>query len=167
MSDPFIALVNAIAPYQIGRTVDYTDLVALTILPACMQVVQSSEAFSIAWPALRTVLLVPLIALTTLSIMGTSVMQTRQDYSVRRSASSEALRRDAIAEAIATVAIKHGLKCENCASRKDGASYEGSGVRMTYSFVSDQVISFSVQAWPNGFFLGHQVERKLMLYAPL
>lgn len=159
-SDPFISLVNGIVPYQIGRTVDYTDLTALAILPICWLVARNCLAFTIAWPALRKSLVPPLVAVTVFSILGTSVIPTRQDYSVRSAEPSNSLHHEVIAEALNEIATKHGLTCEDCTNRANGATYKGNGIRMTYSFSSDRVVSFSVEAFPDGLFFGSSGREK-------
>jgi hypothetical protein len=86
--------------------------------------------------------------------MGTSAIQTREEYSIRRTASSDELRREAVADAIATVAKQHGLEYCECSNPSWWGTYSGKGVTLTYSFQSSEAISFQVQALPSGIFFG-------------
>jgi hypothetical protein len=154
LSQSTIDALNAWTPVQIGRVVDYTDLVAIAVLPAVASVARRPLAFQIQGKALRRVLVVPVAALTMLGLMATSVIQTRQDYQVRQPDVGSALNRDAIAETLAGIAEKHGLKCQDCTDTLNRARYEGNGMTFEYRFVEANLIAFGVDALPNGLFFG-------------
>ena len=160
LSQPVIDFINALAPLRIGRTVDYTDLVALAIVPVCRHVVLHDRRYALPWPDVRRVLLLPLIGATVFGTAATSFVPTRQDYLVRTTDSAEGLRREQIAEAIASVAQKRGLVCRECSSRSERAVYEGNGVMLTYRFPSPGAVSFAIEAYPNGLFFGKSGEDK-------
>jgi len=154
LSEHFIQLLNAQLPVRIGRTVDYGDLAALLILPVCSYVIESSPRFSITQPRLRKVLFVPVVIATLLGTMGTSVIPTRQHYDVRRTVPADELNREQVNEAIATVAAKHGLRCEGCPNSDGSMVYSGRGITMRYIFLTAHSVSFTIEAWPGALFFG-------------
>jgi hypothetical protein len=154
LSQSAIDVFNAYSAVQIGRVVDYTDLVAVGVLPAIARVARQPMAFQIPGNALRRVLVVPVAALTMLGLMATSVIPTRQDYQVRQPDVGTPLNRDAIAKTLARVAEKHGLKCQDCAETSSRARYVGDGMTFEYRFVDANLLAFGVDAIPNGLFFG-------------
>lgn len=159
-SEPFIGLVNTWATFQVGRTVDYTDLIALVVLPACPRILAYSSHNGRLSIAQRRTIFIPVVVVTLLGVMGTSVVRTHQEYVVRSIDASNLLRPDAIAKAIATVAASHGLKCRDCSHELQRADFEGNGINLAYSFQAKNSISFTIQAYPNGLFFGASGQEK-------
>lgn len=156
----FIQHVNNWLPIPIGRTVDYTDLIALCVLPGCQYIVAGHVNYRWPWLRTRKLLITPVIAATFFGIMGTSVLPTRQEYSIRPTDSSAQLQREAIAEAIASVASAHGLLCLDCTVGTVQTSFSGNGITMTYSFETKNMVSFYIEAYPNGVFFGTRGQEK-------
>jgi hypothetical protein len=154
LAQPAIDAINLQLPLPIGRTVDYTDLVAFLVIPLCAVVAARPGAFAIPNASLRRVLLAPIAALTLLGLMATSVMQTRQDYQVRAARPTTGFDRAAIAETVSQVAAQHGLACEDCSDRVTRARFNGRGISLWYVFIEPKAISFEVSAIPEGFFFG-------------
>jgi len=142
LSQPAIDAANVLLPLPIGRTIDYSDLLATLVMPLCAAVTSNPAAFQISGRTIRKVLLVPVVALTTLGLMATSVAPVKYDYEIRRSASSGELDRQSIADTIAMVAGEHGLKCDECRHRTYSARYRGNEMELEYSFIGDRAISF-------------------------
>lgn len=159
-SSIFIQHVNDWMPISIGRTVDYTDLVALSVLPACQYVITWHMKYRIAWPRVRKFLMAPVIATTLFGIMGTSILPTRQEYAIRPTDPSTELQREAISETIAAVAAAHGLLCLDCAVGSVRTKFSGNGIIMTYSFQTKNAVSFYIQAYTNGIFFGATGQEK-------
>jgi len=153
-STPLIDFINGLGFFRIGRTVDYGDLWALSVLPVCQYIVERKTRFHITWFFSRELLVVPVAAATLVAVMGTSVIQTRQEYMVRPIQSVEELKREEVAEVIKTVALKHGLNCRECARPAETATYAGDGIHLMYSFASNRVVEFKVEAFPDGLFFG-------------
>jgi hypothetical protein len=160
LSEPAIAALNACLSSPVGRTVDYTDLVALLVIPACADVASRPGDFALPGRTLRRLLLAPLIALTALALMATSVMPTRQEYQVRRVDRAPDLDREAVAQTIAQVAELHGLQCDNCANGAGSGRLVGDGIVLSYEFIGARSIAFKVEAFPNGFFFGASGKEK-------
>lgn len=158
LSEPFIQFVNEWAPWTIGRTVDYTDLIALSILPACRRMVALSTRYSLPWLSVRKFLTIPVIAASLLGVMGTSVIPARQEYVVRQSDTSIELRRNEVSEVISNVAASIGLVCVNCAHTTEFRKYHWKGITMTYSFPTKNSVLFAIEVFPNGLFSGPDYE---------
>jgi hypothetical protein len=143
-SQPFIAFINAFAPFHIGRVVDYSDLFALALLPVLGHVAAHHQRFVVAD---RRLFVIPITLATVFAITGTSSIPTRQEYDVRPSKAGDVLKRDEVAEVIGLVATKHGLTCRDCSNRSETATYTATSVTFTYVFVEDKSISFKFEAW--------------------
>ena len=154
LSQPVIDAINLHLPSPIGRTIDYTDLLAFAVIPICALISARPMTFAVPNQTVRRLMLGPVVALTTLGLMATSVMPTRQEYQVRPTERAADLDRSAIAESVAQVAAKHGLVCDECSDRTSHAHYRGKGVFLKYAFTGSKGISFEVEAFPNGIFFG-------------
>lgn len=146
LSQPAIDAVNAWLPLSVGRTVDYSDLLAMLVIPLCIPVIANPTAFQVAGPTLRGFLLPPIVVLTTLGLMATSMIPVKQDYQIRRVEGAGLWDRQLVADTVLRVAREHGLDCEKCDDPTSSARYEGKGLYLDYSFVGDRAISFSVDA---------------------
>jgi len=149
-----IDALNAHLSSTVGRTVDYADLSAFLVIPACMAVTSRPLAFVLAGPAVRRMLVAPVAALTALALMATTVIPTRQDYQIRSSEGAPDLDRNAIAETIAQVAALYGLQCEDCKNKTSTARFSGDGLRLRYEFVGARSLRFEVDAFAGGTFFG-------------
>lgn len=147
LSQPFLDAANSVLPVAIGRTVDYTDLLALAVMPLCRPVVTNPHTFAIPGQRVRRLLVAPLAALTLFGVMASSVLPlTRQDYVIRRADPAAELSPGSVAEVVAEVARKHGLACKECSDTKTAATYSGDGLSLSYTFPAANAIAFTVQA---------------------
>lgn len=151
-SDVCIQLFNQLGLFRIGRTVDYTDMVAMVIFPVCRAVAAQETGFAIPWPRLRRYMAVPTVLVTLTAILGTSQRPTLQNYVVRTSSSADELQHDEIAEAITSQAARHGLACDKRQNPDGTVICSGNGVSMTYLFTDRHSILFNVSAYSNGIF---------------
>jgi len=147
LSQPLLDAANTLLPVTLGRTVDYTDLLALCVMPLCRKVAASPDGYAMPWPQARRLLVVPLVALTLFGLMATAVLPlTRQDYVIRRTDPAAELARASVAEVVAEVAKKHGLACKECSDTSTTATYSGDGLSLSYTFPAANAIQFTVQA---------------------
>jgi hypothetical protein len=153
-SQPFIDAVNSVSPMTIGRTVDYTDLLALLILPMCVEVARREADFAIPGAAARRLLVIPIGAATALALMATSYNPPRHAYVIRTIETTGELHRAKVVEEIDRVAEGQGLKCRDCADPLNHATYEGKGVNLAYTFTDARTVSFWVTAEEHGMLGG-------------
>ncbi len=154
LSQPAIDAINLQLSYPIGRVVDYTDLVALIVIPACAMVTSNPAAFALPGQPLRRLLRIPVVALTALGLMATSVVPTRQDFEVRHIDGATNFDHESIAKTVSQLAAEHELDCHDCANPSSSARYIGKGVSLKYAFLGENSVSFKVEAYPDGLFFG-------------
>jgi hypothetical protein len=153
-SQPFIDAVNSLLPITMARTVDFTDLFALLVMPACAAAARRLEDFAIPGAASRRLLLAPIGATTLLALMATSTLPPRQGYGFRTIETTGEINRSEVVEKIDRVARDQGLKCQDCADPLNKATYEGKGIQMTYIFTDARTVAFWVAGDEQGMFGG-------------
>jgi hypothetical protein len=151
-SQPFIDAVNSRVPEAMGRTVDYGDLFALLVIPACRVVAQRPETFALGNTRVRGLLRVPILAATVLGLMATSVPRVQHEYQVRTVAAADQIDRSWIVREIEYVAREQGLKCTECADPLNAARYDAYGIHLEYAFTDGHTIAFKVWAPSDGMF---------------
>jgi hypothetical protein len=153
-SGGFIAFINDVQPWRIGRTVDFGDLIALAILPACARFAASEPRSVVKSTALRRWLLPPVLAATMFGVMATSYPRYTRDFNIRAIESSAPIPRDQIVDAISQVAKARGLKPHGANPPHWEAAFEGRGIFLTYTFLSSNEIGVGINIepgrWGNG-----------------
>ena len=143
-SDSLLSAFNALGWWNAGRTVDYTDMIAVLILPVCHSWVGHQESGSV--PArLRRVLAVPVAAFTLAAMMGTSVISIQRDDSIRQGPSHPQWDRARVAEVIRAVAERQGLHCGDCSRIPEAASFVGNGA-IAFRFTGEREVAFQITA---------------------
>jgi len=145
-SGAFIAFMNDVQPLNIGRTVDYGDLIALAVLPACAKFASSGPRSLVNSAALRRWVLPPVMAATLFGVMATSYPIPRKDFAIRSFETSAPFPRDAIVKAIEEIARTHGLKPREANPPHWEGAFAGKGIFMTYSFKEPNEIAVGIQA---------------------
>jgi hypothetical protein len=156
LSNGAIQVFNQLVFFQIARVVDYTDLVALVVLPLCCAIAAKPDRFVVDVVISKKLLLLPLLAATFVGITGTSQIPRHQAYTIQNKTSND-LERNEIANIIKAIALKNGLECSECMSPTDKATYTKTlgQVRLHYVFVHAKAISFEIQASGTGGFFFH------------
>jgi hypothetical protein len=144
-SSGFIAFVNDLQPLNIGRTVDYWDLLALAVLPACAKYAASGPRSFVNATGLRRWVLPPVLAATLFGVMATSTIPYRKDFNVRTIESSAPFPRDAIVDAIKEIARARGLEPREPNPPHWEGAFAGHGIFMTYSFKEPNEIAVGIQ----------------------
>jgi hypothetical protein len=152
LSQPLIESINALAPVRIGRVVDYSDLLALLVMPAAYHVARRADAYRLGGPMLRKILAVPVFAVSFLAMMGTTVLPYTDRYSIRRPEAGDAFDSALAASIIAEVAKKHGLECFACGAVAERAEYRGRSMTLSYEIRERKIIAFTIEDYPDFFF---------------
>jgi len=150
-SGAFISYMNDVQPLNIGRTVDYGDLVALVVLPICARFVARDPRSAVKSETLRRWVLPPVMAGALFGVMATSSHRYNQDFIVRAIESAAPIPRDDIAEAIGQVAKARGLKPRKPNPPHWDGAFEGRGVFLTYTFQDDQSVGVGINIDPGMF----------------
>lgn len=149
-SDWAIQTFNALDLYRIGRVQDYSDLLALLVIPLCHTIANNPSQFSLPWPRLRQWLTPPVAVITLFGIMGTSSMPTQQNYYIKTSTPSEPLPREQIVEVIQAVAQDFHLSCFDCVHPNQSGRYSKDRLTLTYHFNENGAVEFSVSSYAEG-----------------
>ena len=157
-SSAFITFMNDVQPLRIGRTVDYWDLLALAILPACAKIAASGPRSLVNSAALRRWILPPVFAATLFGVMATSTPIYRKDFDVRAVESSAPFPRDEIVDSIKKIAKARGLKPSEPNPPHWEGAFKGRGIFLTYSFREQNEVAVGIQVDP-GMFGGSEVRK--------
>lgn len=151
-SQPLIDAVNLWSPMKIGRVVDYTDLLAPAVMPACAAVAARPERFAIRGHALRRVLFPPMFAAALFGIMATTLLRLPFEYEFRLEAPGAMLERARIAEAIQAFAADEEMTCGDCADLNTHGSYSRSALDMRFTYPDVNRLKVYLTATAEGVF---------------
>jgi hypothetical protein len=145
-SQTLIDTANHYLPYAIGRVIDYSDLLALLVMPFSVAVTRRAGHYALGSRPVRN-WLVPVAALLTIfGVSATSMAPVVRDGEVHVTASAQIALPDFTA-VIAKFASKHRLECGACDSASTHATYLGDGMHMHYSFQGDKPTTFTIRAY--------------------
>jgi len=129
-SEPLIQMINHYTPLTYGRVVDYTDLLALIMVPlAGSELLQKKIGIN---KPLQKLLKIPLILITSYAIMATSQVSPPRDQFELRAPESNKLKTEDIIRLIKTVAFNNELYCRSCELDKNTGSFYGDGITLDY-----------------------------------
>lgn len=148
LSDKFIWLVQEAGGVGFGRTIDYSDLFALAIVPVAYAISQRVESYQISTHTLRRVLAIPMLAIAFLAVLGTSVIPLHQGYEIRETDKSDHISAPLVADMIRSVAESHGLKCISCERLVEMAKYSDGDIRLEYAIKTDRIV-FHISGLPS------------------
>ena len=117
-----IDAINATVGVNIGRVVDYSDLLALATIPlAWVSVAKFSNLESRM--LFKRVIAAPILVVTFLGVTGTSVLLPQGNYSIRNTELDNRVADTALAAAAQQVAEYYGLECTECDALSATAHY--------------------------------------------
>jgi hypothetical protein len=152
-SAPLINLLNEFLPLRLARTVDLSDLFALIVLPLARRVALAPARYAIRPNWVVQSMRIPLFCALCFGVMGTSVIQLRQDYSVRFTGAGQFVPA-AMADAIAQVAKARGLECTQCGRLEESGEYSARGLTLMYRIEPSRGVQFTVFSMPTALFFG-------------
>ncbi|HYJ40937.1 MAG TPA: hypothetical protein VEW08_09115 [Steroidobacteraceae bacterium] len=165
-SGAFIAFMNDVQPMKIGRTVDYWDLMALAIMPACGKFAVSQPCSFVNPASLRRWVLPPVLAATLFGVVATSYPRHSNDFNIRAVESSAPIPRDQIVAAISQVAKARGLKPQEPNPPHWAGAFMGRGIFLTYTFLGDNEIGVGINI-KSGMFGDSEMRRAEKLRAEI
>ncbi len=151
----FIDNVNSVLVPQIGRVVDYSDLLALIMIPIAWATI-SDGAAKPRKLLTQKLLSIPVAAITVLAIAGTSMtLPPFGEYSIRNTDSENRVDESAFVAAIERVTTKYDLQREYRDATTDEAYYFNEDMNFSYSLdEASNGVRFMVQVTKmNGFIL--------------
>jgi hypothetical protein len=132
VSQPLIDGINSVSRYQVGRVVDYSDLIALVSIPFAWLLISRRRCFGDRFSP-RQWLSIPVATLTALAISGTSIMLPGGEYSIRNTDSESVVSEFEIAAAIERVTDAYQLTCENCDENAEYTVYSNEDMLFSYA----------------------------------
>ena len=132
LSQWFIDHVNAVLLVQIGRVIDYSDLLALFVIPLAWTTVSHGATRPRKLPT-QKLISIPVAVVTVLAVSGTSILIPIGEYSIRNADIENRVDESAFVAAIERVAAKYELQCENCDATTDEAFYFNEDMDFSYS----------------------------------
>ena len=117
-----IDTINLNMSANIGRVVDYSDLLALAAIPLAW--VCTARCLDCEPPRLwRRVIATPIILVAFLGVTGTSVLMPHGNYSIRNTELDSRVEDSALLDAARRVAAEFKLDCTQCDALADTAHY--------------------------------------------
>jgi hypothetical protein len=163
LSQPLIDLGRVLGFARFGRVVDYSDLVALAIVPLGYGVANNLHRFQIARARVTRALSGPSLAVALLAVLGTSVASYRESYIIRKTDGLEQFDGMLAARLIADVAKKNDLECVICDRVAEIAEYHGHSISRRYQISDQRSIAFSIMALPPRSFFSNSNSRERRL----
>ena len=164
LSASFLALANEVLPYRIGRVVDYTDLVALLVLPFCSLVTRDLR---VEPGRLRRVLAIPVMAVAVFATAATSMPPPpHMEITIRTIDPEVALDRAGAVDTIEFVMKASRVPCIECAQRERKGTYGDEEVSVVYYFPSPESVYLRI-TWYNDMWGGGEERRAARVKAAL
>ncbi|MDO9212903.1 MAG: hypothetical protein Q8Q54_14285 [Methylococcales bacterium] len=130
-SQALIEFINTYSPLEFIRTVDYSDLVAFTIIPVAHFVYENRNRFTLKLN-IAELIKIPAIVLTVLGITGTSTLPYVDTYEIRKKSSSESIDIVKAINAIENVTNAYNLICKKCNPLDNAGLYMNDRIRLDY-----------------------------------
>lgn len=117
-----IDTINSSISVNVGRVVDYSDLLALAAIPLAWVCAARCSDFETPrfW---KRVIAAPIVVVAFLGITGTSVLMPEGNYSIRNTELDSRVEDTALLEAARRVAERYDLQCTQCDALSDTAHY--------------------------------------------
>lgn len=155
LSQPLIEAFNRFTPINVDRVVDYTDVLALVMVPLANYVFDHHSQFRITFRRIAA-LRIPVIIATVLAITGTSVITPHHRYVIRKETPDQEIDREKALSLIGAVAQRYDLVC---ATRCDPSDNEGAfsdkEITLRYAFLdNNRGVTFDITGQPSGVIFG-------------
>ncbi len=151
-SQPLIDAFNQCCQIKIGRVIDYTDLIALIMVPIAHLTFDNCRKFQVQFDILK-LLRIPAILLTLFALTGTSVRYPYHHYAIRKITVDEQVERGKIISVLNHVFAHYELSCVNCDPRDECGEFGKEKIRIRYCFLeNNRGIDFEVLGTAGGIF---------------
>ncbi|MDX1488095.1 MAG: hypothetical protein R3268_07845 [Acidiferrobacterales bacterium] len=145
LSQPAIDWFNSISSVRLGRVVDYSDLLALLVVPLAWRYSDGTDRKQLSRPSTRVASL-PIAVISLLAITGTSIMFPTRDFTMRDAATDSQVQNRDVYEAVQRVGQKYELVCKDCDPAATDNRFVGDDLFIEYWIPEDDGdIRFMVQ----------------------
>jgi len=144
-SEGLLIFLNENIPLNFVRTIDYTDLFALLVIPFSHYVYRFRSHFELKKKTLH-IFKLPMLCMLGLSIMGTSVMLPHHKYAIQKKNNSESINVSKVISIIKEIVEPYGLKCVTCDENIKNGEFSGEGITLKYILINeDKGVKFDIE----------------------
>jgi hypothetical protein len=122
-SQPLINSINMYSDIKIGRVVDLTDLMALTIIPIAHHVFENSQKFNINLNIVG-LLKIPVITVAVLAITGTALVNNWTSYTIKQKSQGQQIDRVKAISIIKRALANYKLVCVKCDPSEENGEFQ-------------------------------------------
>jgi hypothetical protein len=135
--EPFVDFVRASGITNFGRVVDYTDLIALIMVPLAAFVSKTWKPAKPIRPRLQSAFALPAITLFVFAVTGTSIATFTETYTIQKSAQDAVDDPQDVLKVLNLVAEEHGLRRVEGDETSHSGQFTNKYFTVTYSIDSD------------------------------
>lgn len=145
LSTPLIEWLRVSDIVNWDRVMDYTDLLALAMVPLALWYADRKHGMRLTWRYRRLLALPPIVG-ALIAIMGTSMVTYQQEFLVRKSVESRPITQAEVDRVVSSIAARHALYCYQCELDRPPVRFAGEGgYDLAYSFDRQhQIVSFTL-----------------------
>jgi hypothetical protein len=122
-SQPLIDSINIYSDIKIGRVVDLTDLMALTMIPIAHHVFENSQKFNINLNIVG-LLKIPVITVAVLSITGTVLVNNWTSYTIKQKSEGQQIDRVVSISIIKMAVASYALVFVKCDPSEENGEFQ-------------------------------------------
>lgn len=153
-SQYLIDFLNEYTLVTITRTVDYTDLLALFVIPIANYVHTNRTRFSLKMK-FTEILKIPVMVVAMFAIMGTSVMMPHHNYQIRKENTEQSIDVAKAIEIIKREVAPYDIECVTCDPNENTGYFKSEDIELKYSVLeNNRGIEFDIRGVPGGMFIG-------------
>ena len=154
VADPFVDLVRSSGVTNFGRVVDYSDLIALAVIPLAASAANCRRPVTPVRPWLRTALAVPAIAVFVFAVTGTTFATFSQRYTIQKSDPNAAIDPQEVLKIVNAVAEEHRLQRTEGDNTSLSGEFANKHFAVTYSIDPHGRSTFEVLESQGALFRG-------------
>ena len=152
-SQPLLDLINVISPFTYARVVDYTDLIAFSVIPLAHYVFDNRNKF-VFKQNVTEYLKVSAAVFAMLAITATSVYHPYETYQIRKVEAQEAINVAKAIEVINQSVKRYGLLCESCDPNAEDGLFKSEEVILYYKILPNlRGMEFEITAYSGAVFV--------------
>lgn len=159
ISDPLIAILQSLGFGWFGRVVDYTDLIALIVLPFASKVTARVFRQNSRAGKERKYLALPILCAAALAVAATSTAPALYDFTIRKVDTGQQFDVAKVTAIIRKVVEKEKLKCVACDNPNKQAIYEREALKLEYRIENQSAITFKIDDLYDG--ASHSIVREI------
>lgn len=152
---------NSLGIIQYSRVVDYSDLIALIVLPLSLYIANHYKEYQLNFRVIKLTK-IPIVILVVFAISGTSILVPHHKYEIRKNLSNEKIDIKSALEIVKEIANNYQLKCDRCDFNDKSGIYKNEIITLKYTVLPQQHgIIFDVKGVPSTPFSSSDSYKKM------